>query len=101
MIFFSNIFCLNLWKLFRVIFTNLGHFPKFEKWYPHPFSKRRNKKKKRKEFKAYMMTRAENLDLISIRRLPMTISHHQTDVARFRLLHLSLGQSSLIGYFSH
>jgi hypothetical protein len=30
MIFFSNIFCLNLWKLFRMIFTNLGHFPKFE-----------------------------------------------------------------------
>jgi hypothetical protein len=57
--------------------------------------KKKEENEERKEFKAYMMTRAENLDLISIRRLPMTISHHQMDVARFRSLHLSLGQLSM------
>jgi hypothetical protein len=64
---------------------------------PPSLLKKKEENKEGKEFKAYMMTRAENLDLISIRRRPMTISHHQMDVARFRSLHLSLGQSSMNG----
>ncbi len=43
----------------------------------------KEKKEEGKEFKAYMMTRAKDLDLISIRGLPMTLSHHQMNVVRF------------------
>jgi hypothetical protein len=63
---------------------------------PPSLLKKKEEKEEGKEFKVYMMTRVKSLDLISIRG-PMTISHHQTDVARFRLLHLSLGQSSMNG----
>ncbi len=51
MIFFSKYLLFKPLEIFKVIFTNLGHFPKFEKWKPHPFSKRRKKKKKGKNLR--------------------------------------------------
>jgi hypothetical protein len=63
MISFSNVSCLNIWKLLWVIFTYLTIFQILKNESPFPLKKR---EKEEGEKKAFMAIKTKYLDLVAI-----------------------------------